>query len=203
MTDLRDICRRGRRIGAGLVNGTKVETETGWRRVEQLVPGERIHTFDSGPTVLRGVVRASYGADLPMVYPEGLTLVPGGALGNCEGFYVLPDQCVMFSGSAVQGMTGQDRALVAGRDLAGHGQIGLAMPVDGIEVFRLMFDDEEVVFANTGVLMHCPAPEHESTTESHFHVLDTAAAELLMSCRFLAGRRPAIREREKGITAAL
>ncbi len=202
MTDLRDVCRRGRRIGAGLVNGTKVETETGWRRVERLVPGERIHTLDSGLCVLRGVVRASYGADLPMVYPEGLTLIPGGALGNCEGFYVLPDQCLMFAGSAVRSMTGRDRTLIAGRDLAGHGHVSLAMPVDGIEVYRLMFDNEEIVFANTGVLMHCPAPEHESTGDSQFHVIGTIDAEVLMSCRFLEHRERPLKPQTKSVTAA-
>ena len=116
--------------------------------------------------------------------PDGLILVPGGALDNCEDFYLLPGAHVLLSGSAVAAITGDAAALVRAEDLAGHGGIGRALPVDGIEVVRFGFDEEEVIWANTGVLVHCPADDRDPVS-GVFPVLDAEAARVLLTCRFL------------------
>ncbi|MDU8943327.1 Hint domain-containing protein [Ovoidimarina sediminis] len=203
MNGLQDVRHGGRRVASGLVGGTRIETEIGWQRVEDVIPGTQIHTFDGGLRTLKSVIRARYGADLPKVYPEGLTLIPGGALGNCEALYVLPDQGILLAGAAVESVTGQHRVLVRGADIAGHGEIGLAMPVDGIEVVSLRFEDEEVVYANTGLCLHCPADGRAAVQSQAFPVLDAPAADLLMSCRFLEGHRASTRQRPRRVAAAV
>lgn len=203
MKGIQNVCHRGRRMASGLVAGTRIETERGWQRVEDVIPGTGIHTFDGGLRTLKTVVRTRYGADLPMVYPEGLTLVPGGALGNCEALYVLPDQGILLSGASVESLTGQARVLVRAADIAGHGEIGLAMPVDGIEVVQLRFEDEEIVYANTGICLHCPPDGRGAAHSSVFRVLDATAADVLMSCRFLESRRSSRRQSPRRVAAAV
>ncbi len=38
-------------LASGMVAGTKVATEMGWRRVEGILPGDKVLTFDCGLTV--------------------------------------------------------------------------------------------------------------------------------------------------------
>ena len=169
----------------GLTDGMCVETEDGWRQVSALRTGMRVHAFDGGLRPVRRIERLTFGADLPGLFPEGLILVPGGALGNCQDFYLLPAAHVLLSGGAVAAITGDVAALVQAEDLAGHGGICRAMPVDGIESVRIEFDDEEVIWANTGVLVHCPVSGEERPVSRMFPVLDAEAARVLLTCHFL------------------
>lgn len=171
-------------VPEGLTSGTLVETETGWRPMEKLAMGDRVFTMDGSPRPIRWIARAAYGADLPDIFPEGLILVPGGAIGNCQGFYLLPETRILVTGSAVEALSNDSAALLRAADLAGHGGIEPAMPVDGIEIVALGFDDEEIVFANTGVLVHCPPSGRQRTPSRGFPVLGPRAAHVLMACRF-------------------
>ena len=103
----------------------------------------------------------------------------------------------------VESLTGQARVLVRAGDLAGHGGIGLAMPVDGIEVVQLRFEDEEIVYANTGVCLHCPPEGGGAAASQVFRLLDGSAADVLMSCRFLEGRRSSRRQSPRREAAAV
>ncbi|MEM9343761.1 MAG: Hint domain-containing protein [Pseudomonadota bacterium] len=185
MTDYRERGQAPRRVSWGLIGGTKVETEAGWRRVEDLRPGTLVHTFDGGLRPVRAIYQTEYGAGLAEAYPEGLILVPAGALGNNEAFYLLPDQHVMVRGTAVEGVTGESGVLVAGRHTIGYGGIGLVMPVDEINIYSLSFDEEEICYVNQAVLMHCPRPKKvaEGVSDS-FSVAGPETANYLMSCRF-------------------
>ena len=169
---------------SGLTTGMLVDTDAGWRAIERLEPRDRVHTLGGALRALREVQRVRFGAGLADRFPQGLVLCPGGALDNCEAFYLFPDTHVLMTGAAVEALTGNGAALVRAADLVGHLGIVRALPVDGIDLVTLGFDDEEVVFANSGVRVHCPAPhQREGQVSDLFDVLDADQARVLMACR--------------------
>jgi len=143
------------RIGTGLIAGTRVETADGWKPVEQIRTGEKVHTYDGGLQPVKRIERTVFGAEVAEVFPDGLLMVPGGALDNCDAFYLLPDQHVLLESAIAEEVLGNATALVPAAALENYRGITRVMPVDLIEVVTLLFDDEEVVYANTGVMMHC------------------------------------------------
>lgn len=147
--------RRPKRLGTGLVAGTQVETARGWKRVEQVLTGDRVQTWDGGLQPVTRIERTIFGADLSDACPEGLLMVPGGALDNCDAFYLMPDQHVLLESAIAQEVLGNPATLVPAAAMEGYRGITRVMPVDLVEVVTLFFDDEEVVYANTGALMHC------------------------------------------------
>lgn len=148
--------KRPRRLGAGLIAGTQVETAEGWKTVERVRTGEKVHTYDGGLRPVRRIERTVFGAEVRQVFPDGLLMVPGGALDNCDAFYLLPDQHVLLESVIAAEVLGAPSTLVPAAALEGYRGIMRVMPVDLIEVITLLFDEEEVVFANTGTMMHCP-----------------------------------------------
>lgn len=175
---------------AGLVSGTMVETGDGWRPVESLVPGDRVHTMDGSKRTLRGLRRRRIEGDIRRTFPGGLVLVPGGALGNCEAFYLLPETLVLLSGPVVEGLSGESAAFVGAGDMVGHGGIARTLPVDEIEIVAPVFADAEIVYVNTGVLVRC-APPGQGDPESRaarFPVLRGRKAAVLLACTFVADR---------------
>ncbi len=182
----------GSGVRAGLTTGTLVETETGWRAAEALSAGDAVHTLGGAVQPIRSVEKTCYGTSVFSLFPRGLVLVPGGALGNCETFYLLPETHVLLSGTAIAALTGDSVALVSAADLVGYRGIVRALPVDGIEAMRLVFDEDEVIFANSGVLIHCPAADAEAGQVSGlFPTLTRNAAQVLMSCEPVVDQPPA------------
>ena len=49
----------GAGLAEGIVAGTRIATEDGWRRVETISPGERVLTFDHGPRRVQQILRAT------------------------------------------------------------------------------------------------------------------------------------------------
>lgn len=147
--------QRPKRLGSGLISGTRVETADGWKSVELIRTGETVHTYDGGLQPVKRIERTVFGAEVQEVFPEGLLMVPGGALDNCDAFYLLPEQHVLLESTVAAEILGNPAALVPAAALEGYRGIMRVMPVDVIEVITLLFDDEEVVFANTGAMMQC------------------------------------------------
>lgn len=146
---------RPKRLRSGLVAGTRVETARGWKPVEQVLTGESVQTWDGGLRPVTRIERTIYGADLAMAYPDGVLMVPGGALNTCDAFYLMPEQHVLLESSVAEEVLGRPAVLVPAAALEGYRGITRVMPVDLLEVVTLCFDQEEVVYANTGALLHC------------------------------------------------
>jgi hypothetical protein len=177
--------RRPQRLGAGLVAGTRVETARGWKPVEQVLTGERVQTWDGGLQPVTKVERTLYGADLAEAYPDGLLMVPGGALSTCDAVYLLPEQHILLESAIAEEVLGRPAVLVPAAALEGHRGIMRVMPVDLVEVVTLSFDQEEVVYANTGALLHCPPRRAGATpqgpaTSAFFEVLGFDRARALV-----------------------
>lgn len=161
---------------AGLIAGTLVETAVGWRRVELLRVGDHVQTYDGGLRQLRQVGRAYFGA-ADGAYPLGGVLhVPSGALDNCDDLLLMPDQMLLIKSQLVADLLGQLSVLIPATALEGFRGISCQAPRGLIEAVTLGFDDEEVVYANSGLLAHCSIKQSD-----FFTTLDHGRATALMS----------------------
>lgn len=143
-------------IRSGIIAGTKVETEKGWCAVEMLLSGTKVQTY-AGLRRVAKVERSYIEPTNPAACPDGLLLVPGGALNNCSAFYVLPGQHLLLETIYAEEIFGDAATLIPGAALEGFRGITRVRPRGLVEVITLRFDEEDVVYGNTGVLFHSPA----------------------------------------------
>lgn len=136
---------------SGLVAGTLVETAEGWQPVESLAIGQCVQTWDGGLQPLRRLeaVRVAPGA--------GLIALPGGVLSTCSDMLLLPDQHLLVETGAAAEALDQDVVLVPAAALDGYRGAAVLRQRKPVEVIRLGFEAEEIVYANTGAMLHCPA----------------------------------------------
>lgn len=165
---------------AGLIAGTMVETAAGWRRVEMLRVGDRVHTYDGGLRPLRRVERAYYGAENGAYELEQVLHVPGGALDNCEALLLMPKQVLMIESQVAQELLGTLAVLVPTSALQGFRGITARQPEGLIEAISLGFGDEEVVFANSGMLAYCASQTVAASGSEFFKTLDHWQAKALV-----------------------
>lgn len=140
---------------AHLISGIRLETEIGWMKAEDIVPGMSVQTLDGGLRRVLDVELIRFSSGITGHYTDGLTLIPGGVLSNCEPFYVLPQQELLLRSPVVEDITGQDAALVRAEFLEGFGGIARVLPADDLSLVVLSFSEDEIVWANTGALIQC------------------------------------------------
>lgn len=148
-------------LAEGMLASTLVATEMGWLPASDLRPGDRVVSFDNGMVVLRdaAVSRLSTGGGhLPRAYWP--LLVPEQALGNRREMLLLPEQNVLIESDEGEDLFGDPFLLVAASALDGYKGITRVAPAPEMKIVSLRFDDEQVVYANGMVLMHCPTPVH-------------------------------------------
>lgn len=165
-------------VKSGLVAGSLVETDTGWCPVENLRVGQRVGTYDGGLQPVRRVGRAAMRPRALATPSEGLLHVPGGALGNCAPIDLLDEQLILIDSAEAERLLGDPSTLVPAAALEGYRGIERVWPEAEIEVISLGFDDEEIVYANTGVLFHCTGPKGENS--GFFTQLDKGRARALL-----------------------
>lgn len=164
---------------SGLLAGSLVETERGWRPVETLARGARVATYDGG---FCPIVRVERHHVWPAAEAEVIH-VPGGALDNCSDFSLLPGQHLLVTSDVAEDVLDCAGALIPASALVGYRGItrqGLLRPA---EVLSLRFDSEEIVYVNSGALIHCAAegPETAEARSAFFDVLDEARAEAMLA----------------------
>lgn len=164
---------------SGLLAGSLVETERGWRPVETLARGARVATYDGG---FCPIVRVERHHVWPAAEAEVIH-VPGGALDNCSDFSLLPGQHLLVTSDVAEDVLDCAGALIPASALVGYRGItrqGLLRPA---EVLSLRFDSEEIVYVNSGALIHCAAegPETAEARSAFFEVLDEARAEAMLA----------------------
>lgn len=138
-------------ITTGLVAGTLVETAAGWRPVETLTLGDAVHTLDGGLARILALDRRSLHPD----QEAAALLIPGGSFDACSDLMLLQGQHVLLDTLDDAELGAAAFALVPAAALLGAGarRVHLTGPV---EVVTPLFADEEVLYANSGVLLHCP-----------------------------------------------
>jgi len=148
-------------LASGMVAGTKVATEMGWRPVEGILPGDRVLTFDGGlqevVSVQRGHLWSSATTCPRHMWP--LRVAPG-TIGNTEVAFLLPEQPVMIESDCAEALLGDPFALIPAAALQGYAGVEPMAPPHDLNVVILHFATEQVVFANMGALFLCPAAQH-------------------------------------------
>lgn len=149
---------RPRPVASGLLSGTRIATTMGWRPVEALAEGDRVLTFDAGLQQIAKVsrIRLWEGSE---GCPSGFwpLQVPPGVLGNRKEMRVLPGQGVMIESDAAEELYGDPFALIPAQAIEDKPGVYKAQPSREIEVVVLQFDEEQVIFADSGALFFCPA----------------------------------------------
>ena len=178
MIDLEAALFPGMLSRSGIVEGTRVEAADGWRPVESLMRGYAVFTFDGGLRQVLAIHRED-------IRPARLLHVPGGALDNCAEMLMLPGQYMLVQDSRAEDLFGSPLAVVPAAALAGFNGIEW---VNGRaktrEIVTLEFEDEEVVYGNTGALFHCPSQTQFGAARlvsAFFNVLDLAQARTLIA----------------------
>lgn len=187
-----------RTAGDGFAVGTMLPTPNGWRAVETIVPGDPVETLEGDVVPVLEVRRSriepgSSSANGPIRLFE----VPPCALGNRVLSVLMPEQCVLFDGPIAEELFGTPLVGVRATDLEGHFGIcgfDLAEPTVG---YRIVFDLEEVIVADGGMMVICPAADDlrpTATTEEYendqFPVLSRRQAERFLAALEEAGAEP-------------
>lgn len=141
----------------GLMAGTHVASNLGWRAVEALAVGDSVLTFDNGMQQIAEVRRMVMWTDAPdttaALWP---VIVPVDALDNRVELTLLADQGVLVESDAASDMYGDPFAVVPAQALVGVRGIHRAAPQQQIELVVISFADEQVIYAEGGALIHCP-----------------------------------------------
>lgn len=143
---------------SGIVAGTKVATEFGWRDVASLQAGDKVLTFDNGLQTLGGLTRTPLW-DANSACPRAFwpLTVPAGVLENDGPIMLLGNQGVMLESDIAEELYGDPFALIPAAALEGVHGIERTYPNDPIDVITLHFEDAQVVFADHGTLLFCAA----------------------------------------------
>ena len=143
---------------SGIIAGTRVATSMGWRDVGALQEGDMVLTFDGGLQPVTGLRRrpmwSGRGACPSAFWP---LLIPAGALENAKAMLVLPRQGVMLESDVAEEVLGDPFVLVPAVALEGVRGIERSYPDDPVDVITLSFETDQVVFAEQGALLFCPA----------------------------------------------
>ena len=177
---------------SGFIQGTKVEAADGWRPVESLMRGDAVYTFDGGLREIRSIHREE-------IRPVRVLNVPGGVLDNCAEMVLLPGQHMLMDLPGAEEAFGSPMGLIPAAALAGwNGVEWVNWKARKVEVVTLVFDEEELVWGNSGALFHCPdASQHSAPrlVSRFFNVLGLSDGRRLLG---LEGERVA----EAGIRLA-
>ena len=165
----------------GFVAGTKVATQHGWQDVMTIKEGDVVLTFDAGlqPVI---EVRTNLAWEGEFFCPEHLwpMHIPAGALGNREDMTIMPDQTVLIESDVAEEVFGDAFTMIKAASLEGYRGITQDRQMNLFKVVTLVFENEEVIFANSGALFHCPGIEGDLGEDSDYTVLDEDQAELLI-----------------------
>ncbi len=172
----------------GLMAGTRVASNLGWRAIEALAVGDMVLTFDHGMREIADIRRSTVWLNEndahPALWPM---IVPAGALDNREELTLLPDQGVLVESDTAADIYGDPFAIIPAHSLNGVRGIHRATPPLQLEIIAIYFDDAQVIYAEGGALIHCPTNttaldlllEVQSNT---YDVLSVEDATFLAAC---------------------
>ena len=160
LSDAQDVrCEKTGIVTQGILAGTRIASNLGWRSVEAIAPGDKVLTFDSGmqPVVeVRREVLWIGGTSVPEQHWP--VQVPTGALNNKVDLTVMPDQGVLVESDVADEALQDPFVVIQARQLVGLRKIARSAPSAQAEVITLVFADEQIVYAEGGALLHSPKP---------------------------------------------
>lgn len=169
-------------VSGGILAGTLVETPAGWQPVETLRIGGHVHTLDGGPTRVLALNRRIVTSETKVAVIH----VPGGHFDACSDLILIAGQHVLIETLDEASPGAAPYIMVPARALTSDPMVSFAYLEQQTEVIIPLFAEEEAIFVNTGVLLHCPSvmdgagrfPEN-----SFFPRLDSAIAHEFLKSR--------------------
>ena len=164
-------------LASGLIAGTMIETQRGWTVVENLRLGDRVQSFDGGDCPILALDRNWTNTEAHAIR------VPGGVLDTCADLTLLPGQHILIDTCGDTMLPDAALVLIPATALTGwRGTKRIAM-TKAVEIITPMFAAEEMIFANTGAMIRCPAVAAVATApmQSDFIRLDLLQAWALLS----------------------
>lgn len=153
-------------IAKGLIADTLVATEFGWTKVCDLRAGDKVVTFDNGLRPLRAVTCATLWTAQDKAPENAWPLsIPARALGNRTAMRLMPGQDLLIESESAADLYGDAFMLVSAASLAGFNGITRTPPDREMVLYSLVFDSNEVVYANGTVLVMCPAENPDRLAE--------------------------------------
>jgi hypothetical protein len=132
--------------------GTMIETETGAVAVETLDIGDRVKTLDSGYQPVRWIGSRRLGASDLNREPELRPVrIAAGALGEnrpARDLVVSPQHRVLVTGWLAELHFGASEVLVPAKSLVNETNIRIALDLDDVEYFHVLFDRHEIMLTN-------------------------------------------------------
>lgn len=161
----------------GMMAGTAVASNLGWRAIEALAVGDMVLTFDNGMQEIVEIRRMTFWSDAPDTpRAEWPVIVPVGALDNRQELTLLADQGVLVESDAASDIYGDPFAVVPAMALDGFRGIYRTAPQQQIELIAIYFAEEQMIYAEGGALVHCPA---NTTALDAFIAADAMAYDVL------------------------
>ncbi|MEM9249291.1 MAG: Hint domain-containing protein [Pseudomonadota bacterium] len=153
---------------SGLLAGTRIATDIGWRPAEGLCVGDRVMTFDNGLQPLRRISRrlCPGPSDGESVAQPLMVLAPGTA-GNDGQLTLLPGQGVIHESDVAEARYGDPFALLPAAALRPLGAVRAILTEAPVVAVSLGFDGDELVYAEGQALLYCAGStfEHPDTLE--------------------------------------
>ncbi|MCG7624910.1 Hint domain-containing protein [Epibacterium sp. Ofav1-8] len=153
----------------GVLPGTLIETEFGFKQARALRPGDMVQTFDGG---LREVVNIRH--SVPRL--TAMVHVPAGALGNDADLDLPSDAIVAIEGDLALDLFDLPVVTVKLVALIGHNGISTALP-QRLARIHVDCEEEELLWTEGGMVMNAGAVEDES----YYSVLSLAETRLIVN----------------------
>ncbi len=148
--DLNSVAAHPEQHATTLCSDTLLETEHGWRPVHALQPGDRVHSVDGGLVPITSVTPRPHDG-------EALWHVPAQALNNCSDMWLTDAQHVALSGTDCERLYGTPYVLAPVSALSGYRGIRPEARASQ-SLIDLACEHEEILFAQTGALLHVTGP---------------------------------------------
>lgn len=180
------VCDTPQIVTQGILAGTRVASNLGWRVAEALAPGDKVLTFDNGMQTVQEVRREVIWMEDDSVPKQHWPVhVPAGALCNRVALSILPDQGVVVESDVADDAFEDPFAVIAARELVGLRGIAQAPLSFQQEVVTIIFEDEQVIYAEGGALIHCPKSvdlfdQRSLLTKSTYAILSPELAALVV-----------------------
>ncbi len=151
----------------GLLAGTLVATDEGWRPVEGIAPGDMVLTFDNGMQRVSGTHQIEIKRGSVPSFKSFTMFIPADAIGNRKDMILMPSQEVIVECDRAEMDYGEPFVLIQSLLLDGYRGIRKVEIARDLSIHMLTFENEQIIHTSGATLAVCRA-------EADFSPLDAA-----------------------------
>jgi hypothetical protein len=150
----------------GLLAGTMVATDEGWRPVEGIAPGDMVLTFDNGMQRVAGTHRIEIKRATVPSFKAFTMFIPAEAIGNRKDMLLMPSQEVIVECDRAEIDYGEPFVLIQALLLDGYRGIRKAPIARDLSIHMLTFENEQIIHTSGATLTSCRAAADFSPLEA-------------------------------------